>query len=66
MLVRADDLTPAALGYKVWTGLHVIILNYESGTVRLDSVAQAIESALRSVGVSSQIFAPTHQTGLDG
>lgn len=61
--VKPADLTPTAIGYRVWTGLNVAVINYQIGDDSQDKVANAICEELRTHCVKSQILAVTRDIG---
>ena len=52
-----NDLTPAALGYRTWSGHKVAIVCYELGDRTLDGVWGSLQDGLRDAGVQSTVLA---------
>jgi hypothetical protein len=62
--MKAADLTPAAIGYRAWTGLNVAVLDYQIGDGTLAKLANAICDELRNHCIKSQIIAITRDAGM--
>ncbi len=62
--MKAGELTPAAIGYRAWTGLNVAVLNYQIGDGTLDKLANSICDELRNHCIKSQIIAITRDVGI--
>lgn len=63
--MKPADLTPAAIGYRAWTGLNVAVIDYQIGDGALDRLANAICDELREHCVKSQILAVTRDAGMN-
>lgn len=58
------DLSPAAIGYNVWSEQVIAILNYEIGDKQMDHLAVGLAKELRALRMRSSIFA-VNRTNVD-
>lgn len=54
---QSKDLTPASIGFRVWSGHNIAIVNYEIGKEPLYSLCNNLQDALRAIGVKSTVMA---------
>jgi hypothetical protein len=54
---QSKDLTPASIGFRVWSGHNIAIVNYEIGEGALYSLCENLQHALRAIGVKSTVMA---------
>lgn len=54
---QSKDLTPASIGFRVWSGHNIAIVNYEIGKEPLYSLCENLQDVLRAIGVKSTVMA---------
>ena len=60
---RSEQLTPGAIGYRVWSGHNIAIVSYELGVPAAVAFATSLQDELRVAGAKSNIIAITRENG---
>lgn len=60
---RPEQLTPGAIGYRVWSGHNIAIVSYELGSSAAVALATSLQNDLRVAGAKSNIIAITRSNG---